>query len=64
MYLCIYNICLYIKEINYSNDTVGKKGKTFILSKGIQKMVEEQDGETTFSPTNSSEDHLNAEQLP
>ena len=48
MYLCIYNICLCIKEINYSNDTVGKKGKTFILSKGIQKMVEEQDGETTL----------------
>ena len=28
------------------------------------KMVEEWDGETTFSPTNSSKDHLNAEQLP
>ena len=27
-------------------------------------MAEEQDGETTFSPTNSSKDHLNAEQLP
>ena len=27
-------------------------------------MVEEQDVETTFSPTNSSKDHLNAEQLP
>ena len=25
-------------------------------------MVEEQDGETTFSPTNSSKEHLNAEQ--
>ena len=25
------------------------------------KMVEEQDGETTFSPTNSSKEHLNAE---
>ena len=28
------------------------------------KMVAEQDGETTFSPTSSSKDHLNAEQLP
>ena len=27
-------------------------------------MVEEQDMETTFSPTNSSKDHLNAEHLP
>ena len=26
-------------------------------------MAEEQDGETTFSPTNSSKDHLNAEQI-
>ena len=26
-------------------------------------MAEEQDGETTFSPTNSSKDHVNAEQL-
>ena len=31
---------------------------------GGPKMAEEQDGETTFSPTNSSKDHLNAEQLP
>ena len=27
-------------------------------------MVEEQDVETTFSPTNSSKEHLNAEQIP
>ena len=27
-------------------------------------MVEEYDGETIFSPTNSLRDHLNAEQLP
>ena len=27
-------------------------------------MAEEQDGETTFSPTNSSTDHLNMEKLP
>ena len=27
-------------------------------------MAEEQDGETTFSPTNLSKDHLNAEQIP
>ena len=28
---------------------------------GGSKMAEEQDEETTFSPTNSSKDHLNAE---
>ena len=28
------------------------------------KMVEEEDGETTFSPTNSSKEHLDAEQIP
>ena len=27
-------------------------------------MMKKQDGETTFSPTNSSKDHLNAEQIP
>ena len=27
-------------------------------------MAEEQDGETTFSPTNSSKEHLNIEQTP
>ena len=27
-------------------------------------MVEEKDGETTFSPTNSSKEHLNTEQIP
>ena len=27
-------------------------------------MAEEQDGETTFSPTNSSKEHLRAEQIP
>ena len=31
---------------------------------GGAKMVEEQDGETTFSPKNSSKEHLNAEQTP
>ena len=34
------------------------------MSGGGPKMVEEYDGETTFSPTNSSKDHLNAEQTP
>ena len=29
---------------------------------GGAKMVEEYDGETTFSPTNSSKEQLNAEQ--
>ena len=28
------------------------------------KMVEEWDGETTFSPTNSLKEHLNAEKIP
>ena len=28
------------------------------------KMAEEYNGETTFSPTNSSKEHLNAEQTP
>ena len=27
-------------------------------------MAEEKDGETTFSPTNSSKEQLNAEQIP
>ena len=30
---------------------------------GGPKMAEGQDGETTFSPTNSLKDHLNAEQI-
>ena len=30
---------------------------------GGAKMAEEQDGETTFSPTNSSKEQLNAEQI-
>jgi len=29
-------------------------------NRGGAKMAEEQDGETTFSPTNSSKEHLNA----
>ena len=29
--------------------------------RGGAKMAEEEDGENTFSPTNSSKDHLNAE---
>ena len=28
------------------------------------KMAEDQDGKTTVSPTNSSKEHLNAEQTP
>ena len=31
---------------------------------GGPKMVEEYDRETTFSPTNSSKKHLNAEKIP
>ena len=40
--------------------TIAKKKKC----RGGAKMVEEQDGETTFSPTNSLKDHLNTEQTP
>ena len=40
-----------------------KQRKDNILGK-TGKMAEEQDGETTFSPTNSSKGLLNAEQLP
>ena len=31
---------------------------------GGPKMAEEQDRETTFSPTNSSKEHMNAEKIP
>jgi len=30
----------------------------------VPKMVEEEDGETTFSPTNLLKDHLNVEKIP
>ena len=30
----------------------------------VPKMVEEEDGETTFSPTNLLKDHLNFEKIP
>ena len=30
----------------------------------VPKMVEEEDGETTFSPTNSLKEHFNAEKIP
>ena len=35
-------------------------GKEYTCQGGA-KMAEEQDGENTFSPTNSSKEHLNAE---
>ena len=35
--------------------------KNKLFRGGGPKMAEEQDGETTFSPTNSSKEHLNAE---
>ena len=35
-----------------------------IKNTGGAKMVEELDRETTVSPTNSSKEHLNAEQTP
>ena len=35
-----------------------------VLQGGGPKIAEEQDRETTFSPTNSLQDHLNAEQTP
>ena len=31
---------------------------------GGPKIAEEYDGETTFSPTNTSKEHLNAEKIP
>ena len=34
------------------------------MAGGGPKVVEEYDRETTFSPTNSSKEHLNAEQIP
>ena len=34
------------------------------MREGGPKMAEEQDGETTFSPTNSSKEHLSTEQIP
>ena len=37
-----------------------RKGK----QRGGPKMAEEQDGETTFSLTNSSKEHFNAKQTP
>ena len=36
-------------------------GKNYSIPGGGAKMVEEQDGENTFSPTNSSKEHLNTE---
>ena len=41
-----------------------KVGLKLSIQGGDPKMAEEQDGETTFSPTNSLKDHLNAEQIP
>ena len=41
--------------------TLQKMGIEETYLEGSPKMAEEQDGETTFSPTNSSKEHLNAE---
>ena len=41
-----------------------EKNKKNNIIRGGPKMVEEQNGENTFSPTNSSKDHLNVEGLP
>ena len=38
--------------------------KTVLFGESYYKMEEEQDGETTFSPTNSWKEHLNAEKIP
>ena len=40
-----------------------KENKIEMMEGSSPKMAEEQDGETTFSPTNSSKDHLNIEQI-
>ena len=41
-----------------------KVGLKLNIQGGNPKMTEEQDGETTFSLTNSLKDRLNAEQIP
>ena len=35
-----------------------------MCEKKAQKIAEEEDGDTTFSPTNSLKDHLNPEEIP
>ena len=53
------------------NSQLLKEMKNYIQAKlknitwgGGPKMAEKQDGETTFSSTNSSKEHLNADQIP
>ena len=41
-----------------------KVGLKLNIQEGDPKMAEKQDGETTFSRTNSFKDDLNAEQIP
>ena len=64
---CIKTLLLHTEPYDYKHAGYNKPphsqscGKYKCLK---TKTLEEYDGETTFSPTNSSKDHLNAEQLP
>ena len=58
------NVCL-VKAMVFPVVMYGCESWTIKKAeRGSPKMVEESDVETTFSPTNSSKDHLNAEQIP
>ena len=49
------------------NNQSKRVNKPFLIKKykeSRRKMVEEQDGETTFSPTNSSKEYLSTKQIP
>ena len=52
------------KEINYDDERIHSVADTKnskLVCRGGAKMAEEQDGENTFSLTNSSKEHLNTE---
>ena len=55
-----FNILKAINVIHHINKVKDKN----CMIRGGPKMAEEKDRETTFFPTNSSKDHLNAEHLP
>ena len=51
-------VCSGFSIISYGKPQIN------FLAKSGPKMAEEQDGETTLTPTNSLKDHLNTEQIP
>ena len=51
------------RQIDRQKKYKKKENKIEMMEGGSPKMAEEQDEETTFSPTNSSKDHLNIEQI-